>query len=170
MKIRYGFVSNSSSTSFVLAIKQNKNACPCCGRSDPDLLDLIQNRAAYGGETEVLDNTFEEVLATLQKSLDEYKKMKSDFALMYGEDKERFYTPPYYTYENDDNKVKVGDTLDYYDEIIKLTEEFILKVKKYDDPAIKVARVSIAQTDSNIENILHEMVKNGSVTIIEEID
>jgi len=43
MKIRNGFVSNSSSSSFIVAIKKNANECPCCGRSDPNILDAIRN-------------------------------------------------------------------------------------------------------------------------------
>jgi hypothetical protein len=40
MKIRGGFVSNSSSSSFIVAVKPT-NKCPHCGRSDFDLFDLI---------------------------------------------------------------------------------------------------------------------------------
>jgi|ETNvirnome_2_300_1030623.scaffolds.fasta_scaffold02258_5 hypothetical protein len=52
MKIRNGFVSNSSSSSFVVAIKKN-DACPHCGRSDPNILKAIERKACYGGETEL---------------------------------------------------------------------------------------------------------------------
>ena len=46
MKIRNGFVSNSSSSSFLIAIKSTNEACPCCGRKDLDanaFLELIRN-------------------------------------------------------------------------------------------------------------------------------
>ena len=57
MKIRNGFVSNSSSSSFLIAIKKEKNnPCPCCGRKDFsfDFLDLIRN--SRDDETEVKAN------------------------------------------------------------------------------------------------------------------
>ena len=41
MKIRNGFVSNSSSSSFVIAYKR-ENYCECCKRSDPTILDLVR--------------------------------------------------------------------------------------------------------------------------------
>lgn len=57
MKIRNGFVSNSSSSSFLIAIKKEKNSpCDCCGRKDYDFdfLDLIRN--SRDEETEVKAN------------------------------------------------------------------------------------------------------------------
>lgn len=41
MKVRNGFVSNSSSASFVVAVKQDEK-CPTCGRTDVDFLDLVE--------------------------------------------------------------------------------------------------------------------------------
>ena len=42
MKIRKGFVSNSSSSSFIVGIKKSE-ACPHCGRSDISILEYIKN-------------------------------------------------------------------------------------------------------------------------------
>jgi len=42
MKTRNGFVSNSSSSSFIIAIKSG-DVCPHCGRKDPDILDFMKN-------------------------------------------------------------------------------------------------------------------------------
>ena len=41
MKTRTGFVSNSSSSSFIVAVKKS-DKCPHCGRTDPDFIDLIE--------------------------------------------------------------------------------------------------------------------------------
>jgi hypothetical protein len=43
MKTRKGFVSNSSSTSFVIALKNDNKPCPHCGRSDPNFLSIVEN-------------------------------------------------------------------------------------------------------------------------------
>lgn len=43
MKTRNGFISNSSSTSFIAALKTDTSPCPHCGRSDPDLFDIVDN-------------------------------------------------------------------------------------------------------------------------------
>ena len=62
MKRRSGFVSNSSSSSYIIAIKPGK-PCEHCGRSDPDILTAIRqagdvdddSRVRASGEEEVLD-------------------------------------------------------------------------------------------------------------------
>ena len=41
MKTRNGFVSNSSSSSFILALKSTE-VCPHCGRSDETLLEAVE--------------------------------------------------------------------------------------------------------------------------------
>jgi len=43
MKTRQGFVSNSSSTSFIVALKSDAKPCPHCGRKDPNFLDLVEH-------------------------------------------------------------------------------------------------------------------------------
>jgi len=42
MKTRNRFVSNSSSSSFIIAIKSG-DVCLHCGRKDPDILDFMKN-------------------------------------------------------------------------------------------------------------------------------
>ena len=48
MRIRYGFVSNSSSSSFVIAFREDSEPCPHCGRRDPSIDAL---RAAVDNNT-----------------------------------------------------------------------------------------------------------------------
>jgi hypothetical protein len=52
MKYRNGFVSNSSSASFIVAVNESV-PCKHCGRSDMSILDLIDSASNHSGETEV---------------------------------------------------------------------------------------------------------------------
>lgn len=51
MKIRLGFVSNSSSTSFLVVIKKLP-PCNACGRSDISFLDLIETIGGWRDDHE----------------------------------------------------------------------------------------------------------------------
>jgi len=77
MKIRNGFVSNSSSSSYVLAYKKG-NKCEHCGRSDPDLSSMFTTSGSYD-ETRVLAGDYKEIIAKLKENYeDEISYCKDD--------------------------------------------------------------------------------------------
>lgn len=53
MKHRSGFVSNSSSTSFIIALRKISKACPHCSRKDPDFIEIIEQSSNYRKENHV---------------------------------------------------------------------------------------------------------------------
>ena len=64
MKQRNGFVSNSSSSSFVIAIKKSANEpCPHCGRSDPNILGVIENQERQDEDTFIVGTGIGDALA-----------------------------------------------------------------------------------------------------------
>jgi len=77
MKTRNGFVSNSSSSSFIIAIKNNNIACPCCGRKDPDLVDLIRGNE----DSQVYSNNTDRTLQILEEYVDDWSDMKAFLAV-----------------------------------------------------------------------------------------
>jgi len=93
MKIRNGFVSNSSSSSFVVAIKKDDGeACPHCGRSAPNILKMLEQKECYGGETELEGVGIDAVLVYADEIYgdDDYYKDEADTirekAAKYGND------------------------------------------------------------------------------------
>jgi hypothetical protein len=53
MKTRHGFVSNSSSSSYIIAIKGVFTPCPTCGRSGGDFLKSIESEENYNDNNKV---------------------------------------------------------------------------------------------------------------------
>jgi len=100
MKIRNSFVSNSSSTSFILAVKKGKK-CECCGCSSTDYVRIMNSiYADFGypsekrmpvhhdikcGSPKYIILNFKESITQLEnlketvaKSIEEFKKISSD--------------------------------------------------------------------------------------------
>jgi hypothetical protein len=68
MKTRNSLVSNSSSSSFVVAYK-SQDKCKCCGRSDPDLKSIIQKCDEYSGSNTVHASGKTEVIEFLKRDM-----------------------------------------------------------------------------------------------------
>jgi len=64
MKIRNGFVSNSSSTSYIVAIQKVLSDCPHCKRTDINIIEYLQNTNDSDNSAESLSSS-ELISATL---------------------------------------------------------------------------------------------------------
>ena len=74
MKTRSGFVSNSSSSSFIIAFDEGKfGHCPHCGRKDVSILDLVERANADDHDTQVEWSDATEHLNKLRADLKEGK-------------------------------------------------------------------------------------------------
>ncbi|MFC1453669.1 hypothetical protein ACFLQL_00630 [Verrucomicrobiota bacterium] len=69
MKKRNNFISNSSSSSFIIAVKKS-NPCEHCGRSDPDFINLINRMGEYSLDsdaTKVEEEDIEHIISALEE-------------------------------------------------------------------------------------------------------
>ena len=72
MKTRLGFVSNSSSSSFIIAYKEaDKTPCPTCGRSDiENFVDLIEKSSSNNDDNSVNEKGLADVTHSLEEQLE----------------------------------------------------------------------------------------------------
>lgn len=76
MKSRTGFVSNSSSSSYIVAFK-SAEPCPHCGRRDPDFLEMLDKSHIYCDDNEVDAVGMENIIAnSTEWDSDEYKEKR----------------------------------------------------------------------------------------------
>jgi len=68
LKTRIGFISNSSSSSFIIAVKKS-SPCKHCGRSDPDFIALLQIKDDYGDsdQTKIESTNIDEIVKDLKE-------------------------------------------------------------------------------------------------------
>jgi hypothetical protein len=68
MKIRTGFISNSSSSSFIIAYKKERNVCSRCGRSDPNIIQILREMNSKYEDTELRIEGKKEVIEYIKEN------------------------------------------------------------------------------------------------------
>ena len=153
MKIRSGFVSNSSSSSFVIAFDESKfGPCPHCGRKDRSIIDLIERSNDGNGDTKVVWQDSEDKIRDLKSQIDsdtlEIKKI-----------------------EHLDPKTKlacctVEQNMSWMKSSIIECETEISKIENALKKGLTVAEISISYHDDFLNAELHALSENGKLEIL----
>lgn len=152
MKIRTGFVSNSSSSSYVIALNKI-NACPHCGRGDDadDFIRLCQR--AGDCDTEVRD--IQDRLDTLETEIRMSKNTLKELQGKQDTDLNGY-----------NNKIPVGN-------LRKCAKEAILRCSKEIDAIAnrmadgkKVYYLEIDDHNETLNHMFDTLVKSGAITIL----
>ncbi len=109
MKTRYGFVSNSSSSSFIVAFKNINTPCPHCGRKDPDFLDLLEG--SDSSKNKIYARTTKKTLSLIRQDEQTFMDAKEYRELKKSIDK----------YKNNNEWEVTAISLSYYDDALKKT-------------------------------------------------
>lgn len=141
MKTRGGFVSNSSSSSFIVAVKKPKhlfNRCECCGITPIPFLDVLEE--GYGHQ----DSDGSEMVTTnREKIITEWVSYETSCVMTDDERNDHGYQR---------SKAKITKKLAAYDE------------KEWD-----VAWIQIGYHDRFVNLLWEDLKKNKTIEIIEDM-
>jgi len=157
MKIRHSFVSNSSSSSYIVAYKESI-PCEICGRGDIPFIELIE-RVNDRYETE-LSYMYEDI-----KDLGHYKdriqEISSELKSLSSRDPEEVLSK-FTSFE-----FKVQDKIKSLTSEHKYLIDLLSKVKKYIEGGYKVAEFSISYHDLEMGDELNARINSGEIIVIE---
>jgi hypothetical protein len=158
MKIRSGFVSNSSSSSFVISVIGEANKCPTCGHHPQTVVDFFKqgHTCSYGDES---------YLEEIDEYLDELDYERNACASHIAELEKRDPNEPTYPEYRDSSKVK--ETLQWRHEELQELEDRIAKFNQLTSQGKKVYRLRLEYHDGLARRILDENIATGLVEVIE---
>jgi hypothetical protein len=161
MKFRNGFVSNSSSSSFILGWRGDSfDACDVCGRSDPNIVDMCRNEdCGYSGDSTEVD--WEGFDGWVNEWQDKKDCVLTTIKRIEGRNPDDLA----YTWNS---KITVRQALESAQEELKKIDATIARIKMYSvtEPNLRIACVSISY-HSPLNDILDTMLTRGTV---QEID
>jgi len=155
MKTRSGFVSNSSSTSYIVAILKPKDKCPTCGICISDLLDVIGNFSRDDDDL-VIDGQ-EELQFRINEIQGEIESYTEDI------ENPLLQTP---SYGNRTAEEWRKDLIKWRDISKQRLEEFKGYIEKYDN----ISSIRISNHVQGLHSLLSVLETYGVIKILEKDD
>jgi hypothetical protein len=157
MKVRMGFVSNSSSSSYIIRIRDKSEVCPHCGRSDADIEDFFHNASYDYGDTSLQYDSKESILSDIDSQIHRTEREIKKYAAL------------------DPNEVPIrqqeyGSTTTAK-ELLEWAHDELKDLRDRRDVIAAVdgivIGVSVGYHDQATQNIFRDAVKNKTIEIIE---
>lgn len=154
MKIRTYFVSNSSSCSFIVAIKEGDFHCPTCGRSNINLIEAIEH--SNWEDTEITHYNKKSILKDINNRLRELNQDLTKYSQ---------HADDYITYQGG-STVKMEKR--WINEEVSVLTNRRDKIINTISETPQIISFNVGRSDNTIHEIIEQMVNNKSLIIIEK--
>ena len=153
MKIKNAFISNSSSTSFIIAYKNSK-PCEHCGRADFDVIDFFKLlKGCESEESRLLGENFIEIVESLNEEIKEIKEELENPNIIYDK------------YRHMNNL----DMIRYKKDELKDCENRLANITKFKDshPTYKIVSIEVSYHDKLVQEFINFGIKKKSIITLE---
>ena len=155
MKIRSGFVSNSSSSSFIIAFDTNKfSPCPHCGRRDLSIVDMVKH--SRNGDNQVAWDDAQERIRRLREEISEIQEEIILLQKRRGEKFNEFWT--------------VDDKINYLEGSISESEAEIAIIEDAVNKGLSVACIEVSYHDEHILDEIDNLQRMGKLEVLNRND
>jgi vacuolar-type H+-ATPase subunit I/STV1 len=155
VKIRQQFVSNSSSSSFVIAFKkQDDKPCPTCGFSPPNILDFLDSSD---------ENVFRELEELEQNLQQEIQRDEEDLRKMQTKhpDSPAFPDSTYYT---------VKEVSEEINKTLAENRELLSKIHTYANSEYIVGELELDYHNDAANRVFKELCSNKKIVVLKRED
>lgn len=172
MKIRNSFVSNSSSSSYIIRVLKQPAKCPTCGRTSTSLIEYLDNCKDYDLETSHIEySSSQEIIAHVKEEIKHIEEQINQYTnydrdTIHPRDKEYLQAPfilgelPHYCKKGP----TVGEQLDYYKKALAELIEYREKLSQYSD----LQQIVISYHDPIGNQLFRDAKDSGEIEVIED--